>query len=41
MKRILAAIAYLVFAYGKAGAGMASRHGVYEDPVPVVLQKRD
>lgn len=39
MKRVLAAIAFLAFVYGKAGAGMASRHGVYEEPVPAVLQK--
>lgn len=38
-RRILSFIAILMYGYGKAGAGMVSRHGSYEEMVPEILQK--
>lgn len=38
MEALLRWIAGAIYTYGKNGAGMLSRCGAYEPPVPAVLQ---
>lgn len=41
MEALLHWIAEAIYAYGQNGAGMLSRYGAYEPPVPVILQKSE
>lgn len=41
MEALLRRIAKAIYVYGQNGAGMLSRCGAYEPPVPAVLQKSE